>query len=254
MTSATINAAIVHLGAPPTQKQTVSSSLADLGINLLRAQPGDVPFEAWPRTIQLNYSLYRSHIALFMSCAADGVPITLQGASSYKSLDYDGDVWNIAYPSLVISWLKPIPDEVRDSLLGKGWKNGVVKGKPVLIKDNPTIEDARDARETKAMMTTPTTPNLMNIQAFRMLLVIMKIAAVFIKTHQYPAFRDKDHESEYRKMINLVDVTKSPKDKADDEDEEDVEMATDVGEVAKTRKVICPGLSLWPYANSGNNL
>jgi hypothetical protein len=124
------------------------------------------------------------------------------GASSYPGLECK-ELPNlpIPYPSLIVNWQVPIADEVRDEMRNNGWRDTLVKGKPGMIKDRPSPSDATYALSKSCLQTTPTLFNSMNIASFRKAIFIATVAATFLRTHQYPAFIDDDHESEFAKSF-----------------------------------------------------
>lgn len=194
---------VVYFGATPNEKQVVAKEIKDLGIDLLRKDTSSVSWEGKPTTLQANYGLYVHNISRFLVAANEGEMCVLKG-DAFKGLYYDGDLFHLPYPTLVINWGFALAEEVAESLRSQGFRDMQVRGKPCMVHENPSVEVMKKARETKCLLTSPCVQDQMNITSFRSLMLMQKILSAFFKLHQYPAFVDSEHESSYRELFGDI--------------------------------------------------
>jgi hypothetical protein len=193
-------AAIVYFGAQPKHGETVSEDLKELGINLLRLAPCQVSVHGGPTHIQPNYSVYKAHLPLFIHSAIEETRIT-PTSDLHNVINYTGPVISIPLPSLVVSFATAVSEDLKDELKGKGFRDTVIRGKPALIADKPTLELARLARDKGCQQTTAAIENTMNLKDFRFAIFILRTMTAFFKLNQYPAFLDDDHVEEFSKQF-----------------------------------------------------
>lgn len=189
----------VYFGAQPSEGQIVSETVRARGIELLKIEPSKVIVTGGPTTIQPGYSVYKSHLPQFLEAAATSNPT--RSTSSYPGIpDINPDTrLPINYPDLIVSWRVPVGEEVREQMKEYGFRDTVVRGKPAMIARRPTGELVEKALNHNVLTTSPTNENSVNIFSLRKCVLLKNIAEAFISVHQYPAFIDQDHESEFRK-------------------------------------------------------
>jgi hypothetical protein len=190
---------VIYFGTQPSSGQIVADQLKSKGINLLKVSPDQVHFHGGPTTVQPGFALYKAYLPLFIAQA-----ICDNGRTDFTD-PYGLVPWNkyptklpIRMPALVGTWATPIGEEVRAELRDKhGFKDTIVKGKAAMIKENPLGGDIAALRSKGALENSPCNENSVNIFALRRCNLVLSIASVFLRVHQYPAFIDDDHESEF---------------------------------------------------------
>lgn len=214
----------IRFGAEPSQTQVVAPELVERNIHMIRREPSAVQVQGGATTIQPNFSIYKAFLPSFMYSIARGGDVHVRtGATMFPGLalpTYHTRL-PIAFPDLLVHWNINIAEEVRDEMRSKGWRDTMTKGKTAMVKDRPTIEDAVYAKSKGCKPDTPTGENSMNLNSFRSALKICDILALFLRLHQYPAFVDDDHESEFN--AKAFQVTKE-----ETEEAEESEMVVEV--------------------------
>lgn len=195
----------VVFGVTPSETQVVSKEVKALGYNLLRQSSSAVSWIGTPTTIQANYALYTSYISAFICAASSNTFCNLSG-DIFRQLPYTGDGPYVTWPTVVVNWSKALPEEVADDLRKKGFRDMMIRGKPCMVIERPTRTQIQQAMSTKCSQTAPCVQDTINIVAFKTLRLLQRILGAFIKTNQYPAFQDEDHESEYQKLFKEDDV------------------------------------------------
>jgi hypothetical protein len=201
----------VHFGAQPSQSQVVSDNVKALGLELLKIEPSKVNFHGHPTTVQPGYAVYKAYLPMFIALAFGKEIIDFTSPFHKIPLRPADKHLPIQFPSLVVCWNIPVAEEVKENLRAKGWVDTVVRGKVALVKKFPDPEDARDALERGAIATAPAPEGCVNIVAFRKCWLLRSLISAFLACHQYPAFVDKEHESEfnkcYQEIINEYDTS-----------------------------------------------
>jgi hypothetical protein len=207
--------AVIHFGAQPTQSQVVSVELKAQNIELLKLQPSEVRWHGIPDLIQPNYALYIARLSTYMEAAAsERSQVAIKNGFNLITLDNPTLRLKIRVPPVNIQFTQTVPPETLDELRNKGWKDTVLRGKPAMYHSSPTPELVVEVRNHHASMTAPTIDGSTNIVGLRYLYVIIDLITVFLRTHQYPAFIDADHEAEvsgYMKLF-IPESAVNPKD------------------------------------------
>jgi hypothetical protein len=196
----TMSSVTIYFGTQPSRGQIVADSVRAKGLELLKIKPEKVHYHGHPTTVQPGYAVYKSHLPMFMrqACGEDIVDFR----NPFGSIDVNAfSPLSIPLPALVISWSFPIADEVREQLASIGYRDTVVKGRPAMIVEKPTKEHVIAALERKALETSPTSENTVNIFALRRCSYVLGLISTFLRIHQYPAFIDKEHETEFNKAF-----------------------------------------------------
>jgi hypothetical protein len=191
------NVAILLLGAPNRKGLAVAPALADKGVDLLRKAPSEVNIVAIPDMIQPRFALYRGTLPHHMLSYYKGgtkVSLATQGALC----EYQGDTLPLPLPNLIMSWTVAVPEEVVDEIKAK-WNGmpSVAKGKASLEVKITRISDLPLLVQYKPNPVAPCVENAINVAAFRQLVGVIRIFSLFLKLHQYPAFADLEHLSNF---------------------------------------------------------
>jgi hypothetical protein len=194
---------IVHFGAPAKPEQEVSPELLEKGLRLLRLSPDSVSWSGGPTIIQPNFSIYKDHLAAFMSCAAGEISSITKSTSPFQLVP-NSDLLPLQSPLICVSFGYPLPDEVADNLRkNMGFYDSVIRGKPAMISKSVTMDTITYLKEIKVLMTTPCIENTINLSAYRQLLFINQLLSSFLHLHQYPAFLDRDHAKEFMSLAQI---------------------------------------------------
>lgn len=201
---------VVYFGAQPSEGQTVSESLRAKGILLTKIETSKVVFHGGPTTVQPGFAVYKAYLPMFIRMA-HGEKI-VDFTDPFGTIPFEDKQIPLPFPDLVISWKYPVDDAVRAQLRELGFRDDVVKGRPALRYANPSVEIVKAALDRKANISAPTNEQAVNIFALRRCSTLRNIVSRFLDTHQYPAFIDEDHESEFNKAygsVFLKDTTES---------------------------------------------
>lgn len=192
----------VYFGTQPSEGQTVSPSLAAKGIELTKIEMSKVAFSGGPTTVQPGFAVYKAYLPMFIRMA-HGEEIT-DFTDPFGTIPFDDRQIPLQFPDLVVSWKYPVDDAIRAQLKEVGFRDDVVKGKPAMRLINPTVEAVNVAKNLKVNITCPTNEQSVNIFALRRCSTLRNIVSRFLATHQYPAFIDEDHESEFNKAYGSI--------------------------------------------------
>lgn len=198
-----MSSSIVYFGAQPEPSQSISPELLDQGINYIRLRPDQVRWHGAPEIVQPNFSIYKCNLAAFCYAAIEKKPVPAF-ASKFWSISYQGRILPLPMPELVFSFAFALPFEVADELEKNGARHTMIRGKPAMTIPIKDIETVRLIRSKKPIEVTPCIEETTNIRSFIHLTAINRILTVFLKVHQYPAFKDKDHLDEFTKDILAV--------------------------------------------------
>jgi hypothetical protein len=188
---------IILFGAENVDNRTVSASLSDLGISLLRLSTYDCSVMAIPELNQFRYGLYKSNLPAFME-ALDGKPHHLTHPF-YPVTSDDQVLDGFVLPSIIFGFEARMSDEVRQDILtrtGCGQIREIVRGGgkiSYIIDSVPLANLGYIATLPGINHITPAYDNTSNIAALPDYTLSLRIARKFISLHTYPAFMDADH-------------------------------------------------------------
>jgi hypothetical protein len=192
----------IYFGAQPSAGQIVSDEVKAKGLELLRIEPSKVNFHGGPTTVQPRYAVYKAFLPMFIRLAHD-MDVT-DFTDPFGPFPKPYTALDISFPDLVVSWSVPVADEVRAQLREIGFMDTIIRGKPAMKIRNPGTDHVKAALERRCLTTSATNENSVNIHALRRCALVRNIASLFLAVHQYPAFVDEDHESEFNKEFEDV--------------------------------------------------
>lgn len=192
----------VYFGAQPSEGQIVAKELAAKGIELTKLECSKVNVHGHSTTVQPGFAVYKAYLPMFIRMAHKETITDF--SNPFGSIPYSDRQISLPLPDLVVSWKYPVGDEVRAQLRDIGFRDDVVKGKPALRISNPSIDAIKAALNHKVNVSAATNEQSVNVFALRRCTMLKNIVSRFLATHQYPAFIDKDHESEFNKAYSSV--------------------------------------------------
>jgi hypothetical protein len=207
---------IILFGAENVDNRTVSHSLSDLGISLLRLSTYDCSVMAIPEMNQYRYGLYKSNLPAFME-ALDGEYHHL--TTPFYPITSDDEVLEgFTLPSMIFGFEARMSDEVRQDILARTGSQSlreIVRGGgkiSYIIDSVPLANLAYIAALPGINHITPAYDNTSNLAALPDYTLALRIARKFITLHSYPAFMDADHmQSLQSNFIENDDFEKSDK-------------------------------------------
>jgi hypothetical protein len=172
---------------PNASDTTVSASVKDRGLRLLKAKPSSVSTLVLLDSPQPGYQGYLSCLPAFMEATATG-RITAIRNRSYP-IGAINDMLPLAMPSLIYDFNRPLNDAVKTQLLEH---SSVVRtrGKDSFIMDNPTVAKIRVLMvDMSASTDTRHIVGSINANSMKQFIVVIRVLTMFLRTHRYPAFR-----------------------------------------------------------------
>jgi len=194
MTTIQNNRYTILLGAPNTRSIQVSPSLEARGIQLLRQSPSNIETNVYVDFNQPGYAVYKSHLPHFMRSykLETRVPL-LRYAAQLPELAVTECI-EFSLPPIVFGWsTRTSDDTLNDWRQQNGARDISVKGRSGLVIEEPDMDDFRKMKDSHADATFPAAIDTVNMATIPVWGLLRKIATLFIATHQYPAFTDKDH-------------------------------------------------------------
>lgn len=205
----------IHFGFPnPDSVERLSPALQALGINLLKAEPSNIPLKGLYRIQQDGYAEYMSNLPAFMYATEINKQVPL-GREGYPVITPVDGMFPVQLPPIYITFkgqrditphikaatsVKPI--SVKDKTL----KAYLVEYKPGLLS---LIKTSGHESSSYPIANTVSADDLTT------LLTILRIVSGFFRTHKYPAFITQDvFEYEFAKVVE----TSKHEIKADDTD------------------------------------
>jgi hypothetical protein len=202
---------IILFGAENVDNRTVSGSLSDLGISLIRLSTYDCHAIAVPSLSQFRYGLYKSNLPAFMAATDGETKSLIEPFHPVSSEDRVLDGFRL--PSIIFGFEAAMADEIKQELLNQTGclqVREVVRGggRIAYILDNvPLSSIGYLAKLPGINHITPTYDNTSNIAALPDYTLALRIARKFTSLHAYPAFMDEDHLKTIRaKFLEGKDV------------------------------------------------
>lgn len=206
----------VFFGAPPVEGQVISDTLRAKGINLLKLSPSSVKIHGGPSTIQPGFAMYKSYLPAYLRAGITRETVTPNEAYGCLPHSLLKQPFPLLLPDLVITFRYPITEDQRKKLHDLNFNDTVIRGRPALIVRNPQREHVKAAEDLNADPNSPSPENAVNLRDLRKCAIIRGILKSFISVHQYPAFVDEEHESEFRKGFKGEIGTITPNEKDED--------------------------------------
>jgi len=217
-----LQSGLVLLGATNRSGRTISESLNDLHIDLIRLAPKNVNVRLALMINQARYSVYIRNLPAFM--------VALEGTELVSALEIyhpitvpDDQLIPFHLPDLIISCSSKLSDDLKEELereIGQTSIREIVKDKKVLnIIKIAQYSNLRVVSSKGPAKTTPAFTETANIASYKWFLVAHKIASRFLSLHRYPAFQDEEHLKQYEAWHT--------KGKDDDEGEDDQMQGTE---------------------------
>jgi len=173
-------------------EQTVSSSVSERGLSLLRAKPCDVHVLTYVASAQPGYSSYVQNLSHFMlATAKQSILFIGTGGARLPKLP-DALPWKL--PGLIYDFDKKLTDRKAETMKEH---SDIVQGRsknPTFAMREPTLESisllVQD--DLKPRTTTRHVNGLVNLDAMKVVLMLRNITVAFLQTHRYAAFRSQD--------------------------------------------------------------
>lgn len=176
-----------------TTAQTVSSSVLDKGLSLLKADPHEVTVLPYVFKIQPAYASYITHLPYFLKATIGQKNVLI--SQSFPGLPRFEPMLELSYPPLIYDFNQA----VRDTTMKE------------LTKHSVTVVDARSKNFTFVMQS-PTKAlikellkmdiqpqhntrhaiNTVNLDAMKSVLFLERLTDAFLRTHKYPAYRSSE--------------------------------------------------------------
>jgi hypothetical protein len=210
----------LYLGHPNNGAQTVAPSLAERGIDLLRAKPSDLKVIAIPDAVQPGFQSYKAYLPAFMLATFRRERISTQQVAYPIQIDRE-HYMPFILPPLIIDYARPPSAEVIEQLSNIGFEAVDIQNKRCLTFRSYTVNQLRMISETKPNSLTRTSINTANLESIQVYMLLIKIFSSFFRTHNYPAFSDDLHGIEDQLMDFKFETTKKRKRGVDDVGGED---------------------------------
>lgn len=181
---------LIYLGEVPSDRQSVSETLAARGINYLRTEPSKiVPVVHLDHSLP-PYDIYKNNLQGYIRAAATGTPVLLNDPYMPLESTFTLSCMPSKIP-VIFSFGSRIRDETRDYLKQKyTLEDTLAKGKPAL-KGQMTFEEMKELiQDHNPVQTTPTSNTHINLASAKHLRLLHRILGAFFRLQQYPTRRD----------------------------------------------------------------
>lgn len=179
--------ALVYFGIPPSGGHAVSSDLSARGINLLRMAPSAMRIATFPHFIQPHYQIYLQNLPVYLNARITETASRL--GNPYTGLNHQTLPGFYRDIPIVWGYNTKISSDRLDQLKNDfGAQELTIKGKPAL-QAVLTLPKLRTLMTSDPITVVASSNANMNIASFRSYLAILRIADLFLRVHQYPAFR-----------------------------------------------------------------
>lgn len=182
------SSAIIFFGFP-ARDRTVADSVAQLGLNLLKASPCDLQITCATDFPQPGYASYLRNLPAHL------LATVTKKKQSYRTEGFPlislRDILPFQSPSIAFSLTRP-KNEVLATV--DGMATYKIAGKvPVYVCERPDAKCLTDLGKLGVDMTTRPPLNCLNMSAYRFYLISLRLITLLIQVHTYPAARDVDH-------------------------------------------------------------
>mmetsp|Transcript_9692 Transcript_9692/g.14677 ORF Transcript_9692/g.14677 Transcript_9692/m.14677 type:complete len:608 (+) Transcript_9692:4263-6086(+) len=174
-------------------EQTVSSSVSERGLSLLRAKPCEVHVLSYAASAQPGYASYIQNLPHFMLATARQQVLYIgTGGAPLPQLN-DTLPWKL--PALIYDFNKKLTERKVETL--KDHSDIVASGRstnPTFVMRDPSLQLISDLMndEPKPSITTRHVFGTVNLDAMKTVLMLRNITTGFLLTHRYAAFRTSD--------------------------------------------------------------
>lgn len=181
---------LIYLGEVPSDRQSVSETLAARGINYLRSEPSKiVPVIHLDNSLP-PYDIYKNNLHAYIRAAVTESPVLLN--DPYMPLE--STVTLSCMPErvpVIFGFPSKVRDEARDFLKTEfRLEDTLAKGKPAL-RGSLTYEEMRTLiRDHNPVQITPSSNTHINLSTAKHFRVLHRIAGAFLRLQQYPTRKD----------------------------------------------------------------
>jgi len=189
-----MTSAIVYFGVPPRAGQTINSDLSAMGIDLLRAQLSSLDLCPLPTYVQPHYALYVDFLPLFLFSRQHNITLDT-GHSPYVGLSHTTLPSFFRMPPVVWNYnATQSPDRIDEIKNKYGAIEVTIRGKNA-FQASLNLGQVREIASDNAITTTASLNTNVNLSTLRSFLAINRIADLFLRVHQYPAYQDNSGAS-----------------------------------------------------------
>jgi len=189
--SAPALSSIIHYGITPKSNQTVSKTLSDLGISLMKTSPSDLQPHVILSNPQANHPVYERYLSVFVRAA--GLNKSYRVSDPYHA--FTGTIPTFFNPPLIIfSFEIAKIDETKAAYIRTEYNASecLVQGKPAFTMAF-NIEKLRAlTSEPSLITTTPCSSTAVNINSARQYLLALKMIDGILKANQYAHSPDNE--------------------------------------------------------------
>jgi len=182
----------LYFGFPNPDNRNVSEALKDMGLNYMKAQPAECHIQCAPFRTQPGFGEYVTNLPAFMKATLTQQTLSLD-ADCFQAEVSDKILFPVPPPSLCVSWPASPSTETLALLSQIGYTTREINKRKVYIVQTPSVDAVRAIIGTKPDATTAASYQAVNIDAFRMLMFVVKVFSAFFYTHCYPAYQTADH-------------------------------------------------------------
>lgn len=179
-----------YLAHPATQNMslTVSASVSDRGLSLLRAKPCDVQISVLPIYNQPGYASYVKNLPAFMEATLENRSILISNRGYPVKTVPSLLPWKL--PGLIYDFTKTPSDTKVEELKTH---STVVRGRGKamsFVMTAPTLDSIKTlVNKEKPEVKTAHVIGTVNLDAMKVVFILQKVLSAFLLTHYYPAFR-----------------------------------------------------------------
>lgn len=193
------NDAVVLFGFPAREGLTVSNSIADLGLQMLRAKPSALNWICLPDIIQTRFAMFKACLPQFAWASWKGEPCSSKGGGFLvRWSEVEGKQIPFSRPSVVLSWIAPPPSETLETLRNELSVQETVSGGKTAFLYKPKDWSDYDAVKKYKVNIRATAPvETLAVKSVIASRAIIASITTLIFAIRYPAFADNDHETAF---------------------------------------------------------